>query len=57
MTAITEQQSDGKTKYLKMHNLVGQLNSENIKIRFSFDPTFTTLTAIDGIIVDPTKAQ
>jgi len=55
MTAITEQQSDGKTKISQISISVGQLNSENIKVRFSFEPTFATITAIDGIIVDPTK--
>jgi uncharacterized repeat protein (TIGR01451 family) len=55
MTAVTEQQSDGKTKISQISISVGQLSSENVKIRFSFEPAFTTLTAIDGITIEPTK--
>ncbi len=55
MTAITEQQSDGKTKISQITISVGQLTSENVKIRFSFEPQFTTLTATDGITVQPAK--
>ncbi len=55
MVAITEQQSDGKTKISNISISVGQIDSSNVKIRFSFEPTFTTLTALDGITVEPTK--
>jgi len=55
MTAVTEQQSDGKTKISQISISVGQLSSENVKIRFSFEPEFATLTAIDGITIEPTK--
>ncbi len=55
MTAITEKQSDGKTKISNISISVGQLSSSNVKIRFSFAPTFTTLTAVDGISIEQSK--
>ena len=55
MTALTEQQADGKTKISNITVSVGQLSSENVKIRFSFSPTFTTLTASDGILIESAK--
>ncbi len=55
MTAITEQQSDGKTKISNISIAVGQINSSNVKIRYTFDPAFTTLVANDGITVDALK--
>ncbi len=55
MTALTEQQSDGKSKVSNLTVSVGQLSSENVKIRFSFSPTFTTLTANDGILIESAK--
>ena len=35
MTALTEQQPDGKTKISRISISVGQINSSNIKIRFT----------------------
>ncbi len=55
MTALTEQQPDGKTKISNISISVGQINSSNIKIRFTFEPEFTTLEVVDGIIVDSLK--
>ncbi len=55
MSALTEQQADGKTKISNITVSVGQLSSENVKIRFSFSPTFTTLTASDGILIEGAK--
>lgn len=55
MSAITQQQADGKSKVSNITISVGQLSSENVKIRFSFSPTYTTLTASDGILIESTK--
>lgn len=55
MTALTEQQPDGKTKISRISISVGQINSSNIKIRFTFEPEFTTLEVVDGITVDSLK--
>ena len=55
MVALTEKQADGKTKISSITISVGQLNSENVKIRFSFQPTFTTLTASDAITIESAK--
>lgn len=55
ITALTEQQADGKTKISQITISVGQIESNNIKIRFSFSDGFTPLTAIDGITVEKEK--
>lgn len=55
ITAITEQQADGKTKISQITVSVGQISSNNIKIRFSFSGGFSALTAIDGITVEKEK--
>lgn len=55
MTALTEQQSDGKTKISNISISVGQINSSNIQIRFTFEPEFGTLQTVDGITVDALK--
>lgn len=55
MTATTEQQSDGKTKISLVTISVGQLNSTNVKIRYTFSSGFSTLTAVDGITVEAAK--
>jgi len=57
MTALTEQQSDGKTKITNISISVGQINSSNIQIRFTFEPEFPTLQAVDGITVDSLKGS
>jgi len=55
MTATTEQQSDGKTKISQITISVGQIANTNIKIRFTFNGGFSSLTAIDGITVEQEK--
>jgi len=55
MTAITEQQTDGKTKISQITISVGQLISSNIKIRYSFSGSYLPLTAVDGITSEPEK--
>lgn len=55
MTALTEQQADGKTKISKILISVGALESENIKITFSFSSGYPTLTAEDGIIYEAAR--
>lgn len=55
MTALTEQQSDGKTKISNISISVGQINSSNIQIRYTFEPDFGTLQVVDGITVDALK--
>jgi hypothetical protein len=55
MSALTEQQTDGTTKISQILISVGQLNSDNIKIRYSFSSGFSTLTAIDGITVESAR--
>lgn len=55
LTAITEQQADGKTKISQITVSVGQISSTNVKIRYSFSQGFSALTAIDGITVEKEK--
>ncbi len=55
MVVMTEQQSDGKTKISNITISVGQINSNNVQIRYSFTPVFSSLTAIEGITIEPTK--
>lgn len=55
IVATTEQQTDGKTKISQIIISVGQLTSENVKIRYSFSSGFSTLTAIDGITIESAK--
>ncbi len=55
LVAITEQQDDGKTKISQITISVGQITSNNIKIRFSFSGGFSALTATDGVTVEQEK--
>ena len=55
LTAITEQQTDNKTKISQITVSVGQISSNNVKIRFSFSGGFNSLTAIDGITIEQEK--
>lgn len=55
MVATTEQQTDGKTKISQITISVGQLTSENVKVRYSFGSGFSTLTAVDGITIESAK--
>lgn len=57
MSAITEQQTDGKTKISEIRISVGQLTSSNIKIKFSFDNNAPTLTAQNGIVIESAKGS
>jgi len=57
ITAITEQQADGKTKISEIRISLGQLNSSNIKIKFSFDNGAPTLTAQNGLVIESSKGS
>ncbi|HBB64828.1 MAG: hypothetical protein UR34_C0012G0012 [candidate division WS6 bacterium GW2011_GWC1_33_20] len=57
MSAITEQQSDGKTKVSQISISVGQLASNNVKIKYSFGDKFATITAKSGITVESSKGS
>jgi len=52
MVALTEKQADGRTKISSITISVGQLTSDNVKIRFSFQPAFT---ASDAITIESAK--
>ena len=55
LVALTEQQTDGKTKISKITISVAQLQSENVDIRYTFSPAFPTLAAKDGILIENEK--
>jgi len=57
MTVVTEQQDDGKTKISEIAISVGQLSSSNVKIKYSFDNDFPSLTAQDGIVIESSKGS
>ena len=55
LVALTEQQTDGKTKVSKITISVAQLQSKNVDIKYTFSPAFPTLTAKDGILIENEK--
>jgi uncharacterized repeat protein (TIGR01451 family) len=57
LSAITERQSDGKTKLSQITVSVGQLTSEDVSIRFNFGNQYEALTAIKGIDVEIAKGS
>jgi len=57
LVASTERQSDGRTKISQVIIRVGQIESENVKVSFSFGTRFATIIAQDGFNVESAKGS
>lgn len=55
LNASTERQSDGSTKISQVIVSIGQLQSENVSISFSFGTKYPVLLMNDGLNIEATK--